>query len=59
MRHAPQFWADKLPEHLRAEFWGEVARSQSYPCGTDGDGEQNYYRVLNRHSVRPVARKGE
>lgn len=52
MRHAPKFWANKLPEYLRAEFWGEVALSLTYPCSTDGEGEQNYYRVLARHEVK-------
>lgn len=49
MRPAPKFWASKLPERLQPEFWGEVALTMEYPCATDGDGEQNYLRVLARH----------
>jgi len=24
MSHANQYWANKLPEHLRPQFWAEV-----------------------------------
>lgn len=38
MSHAPKFWAAKLPHHLQAAFWAEVAFGFS--------GETAYCRVL-------------
>ena len=42
MTHAPKFWADKLPEELRAYFWQLVNAPSGYAFG----GETAYYLAL-------------
>ena len=51
MTHAPKFWAEKLPESLRAYFWTLVTEWHF-------SGETAYFRVLE-YPLTPYGRKGK
>ena len=50
MTHAPKFWADRLPQEYRAEFYARVEQwTQDYHAISPG--ETIYYKMLIERGI--------